>query len=111
MRTFIFSLVLVIIAIFCVGVLTSNAQKVIRSVEPPTDLEYRPYAVRLYAVQKLPVVNNALMRWEATVVWHKYPTDWAEIEHLVVLPEFMRRRGYRICKDCPLEILPITPMP
>jgi hypothetical protein len=100
-----------IVLLICFGQVLSNAQKVIRSVEPPTELEYRPYAVRLYAVQKLPVVNNALMRWEATVVWHKYPTDWAEIEHLVVLPEFMRRRGYRICKDCPLEILPITPMP
>jgi hypothetical protein len=102
---------LVIFGLVIFGQVLSNAQKVIRSVEPPTDLEYRPYAVRLYAVQKLPVVNPALMRWEATVVWHKYPTDWAEIEHLVVLPEFMRRRGYRICKDCPLEILPITPMP
>lgn len=100
-----------IVLLICFGQVLSNAQKVIRSVEPPTDLEYRPYAVRLYAVQKLPVVNNALLRWEATVVWHKYPTDWAEIEHLVVLPEFMRRRGYRICKDCPLEILPIKPMP
>jgi hypothetical protein len=100
-----------IVLLICFGQVLSNAQKVIRSVEPPTELEYRPYAVRLYAVQKLPVVNPALMRWEATVVWHKYPTDWAEIEHLVVLPEFMRRRGYRICKDCPLEVIPIKPMP
>jgi hypothetical protein len=100
-----------IVLLICFGQVLSSAQKVIRSVEPPTGLEYRPYAVRLYAVQKLPVVNPALMRWEATVVWHKYPTDWAEIEHLVVLPEFMRRRGYRICKDCPLEVLPILPTP
>jgi hypothetical protein len=100
-----------IVLLICFGQVLSNAQKVIRSVEPPTGLEYRPYAVRLYAVQKLPVVNNALMRWEATVVWHKYPTVWAEIEHLVVLPEFMRRRGYRICKDCPLEVIPILPTP
>jgi hypothetical protein len=100
-----------IVLLICFGQVLSNAQKVIRSVEPPAELEYRPYAVRLYAVQKLPVVNPALMRWEATVVWHKYPTDWAEIEHLVVLPEFMRRRGYRICKDCPLEVIPILPAP
>jgi hypothetical protein len=102
---------LVIFGLVIFGQLVSSAQKVVRSVEPPTDLEYRPYAVRLYAVQKLPVMNPALMRWEATVVWHKYPTDWAEIEHLVVLPEFMRRRGYRICKDCPLEVIPILPTP
>lgn len=100
-----------IVLLICFGQVLSNAQKVIRSVEPHTGLEYRPYAVRLYAVQKLPVMNPALMRWEATVVWHKYPTDWAEIEHLVVLPEFMRRRGYRICKDCPLEVIPILPAP
>ena len=102
--------------IFCFvifGQVLSTAQKVARSVDrpTPTDLEYRAYAVRLYAVQKLPVVNPALLPWEATVVWHKYPTDWAEIEQLVTLPDFLRRRGYRICKDCPLEVLLIKPMP
>ena len=104
---------LVIICLVIFGQILSNAQKIARTLDAPQgkDLEYRPYSVRLYAVQKLPVVNPALMRWEATVVWHKYPTDWAEIEHLVTLPEFMRRRGYRICKDCPLEILTIKPMP
>jgi len=102
---------LVIFGLVIFGQVLSNAQKVMRSVEPPTDLKYRPYAVRLYAVQKLPVVNNALMRWEATVVWHKYPTDWSEIEQLVTLPDFLRRRGYRICKDCPLEVLLIKPLP
>ncbi len=102
-----------IVLLICFGQITSNAQKIARTLDAPQgkDLEYRPYSVRLYAVQKLPVVNPALMRWEATVVWHKYPTDWAEIEHLVVLPEFMRRRGYRICKDCPLEVIPILPAP
>lgn len=102
-----------IVLLICFGQITSNAQKIARTLDAPQgkDLEYRPYSVRLYAVQKLPVVNPALMRWEATVVWHKYPTDWAEIEHLVILPEFMRRRGYRICKDCPLEVIPILPTP
>jgi len=102
---------LVIFGLVIFGQLSSNAQKVIRNVEPPTELEYRPYAVRLYAVQKLPVMNPALLRWEATVVWHKYPTDWSEIEQLVTLPDFLRRRGYRICKDCPLEVLLIKPLP
>ena len=101
--------------IFCLvifGQVLSNAQKIARTLDAPQgkDLEYRPYSVRLYAVQKLPVVNPALMRWEATVVWHKYPTDWAEIEHLVTLPPFIRKRGYKICKDCPLEVIEILPM-
>ena len=102
---------LVIFGLVIFGQLLSNAQKVIRNIEPLTELEYRPYAVRLYAVQKLPVVNNALMRWEATVVWHKYPTECTEIDQLVTLPPFIRKRGYKICKDCPLEVVEILPLP
>jgi hypothetical protein len=74
------------------------------------DVVFKPYAVRLYLVHKLPVPNPALLRWESTVVWHKYPTDWTEIDQLVTLPDFIRRRGYKICKDCPLEVVEIRPM-
>jgi hypothetical protein len=93
-------------------VLTNGyAQKRIETQKDPVkqDLDFRPYAVRLYLVHFLPTVNPALLKWETTVVWHKYPTDWTEIEQLVVLPAFIKRRNYRICKDCPLEVVPILP--
>lgn len=98
-----------LIAIFGLFLSTAIAQK---RITPPTDnVEFRAYSVRLYLVHFLPTVNPALLRWETTVVWHKYPTDWTEIEYLVTLPAFIKRRNYRICKDCPLEVVPILPAP
>jgi hypothetical protein len=93
--------------LFCAIGLMATAQRVH---EPKDDITFKPYAVRLYLVHKLPVPNPALLRWESTVVWHKYPTEWTEIDQLVTLPDFIRRRGYKICKDCPLEVVEIPPL-
>jgi hypothetical protein len=98
---------LVIFGLVIFGQIMSTAQVKVSKNQTDTDLELRAYTVRLYLVQKLPVMNNSLMPWIAAVVYHKYPTSWSEIELLVSVPEFARRRGYRICKDCPLEVLPI----
>jgi hypothetical protein len=93
--------------LFCAIALMATAQRKGEGHVP--ELVFKPYAVRLYLVHFLPTVNPALLKWETTVVWHKYPTDWTEIEQLVVLPAFIKRRNYRICKDCPLEVVPILP--
>jgi hypothetical protein len=95
--------------LFCAIALIATAQRKGEGHVP--ELVYKPYAVRLYLVHRLPVPNPALLKWDATVVWHKYPTDWSEIDQLVTLPDFIRRRGYKICKDCPLEVLEIRPLP
>jgi hypothetical protein len=91
----------IITFLFCIITLLASAQV-------KQEYDIRAYSVKLYLVHFLPTVNPALLRWETTVFYHKYPTGLEDIEKLVVLPQFIKRRNYRICKDCPLEIMLIS---
>jgi len=85
--------------LFCAIAMIASAQRKGEGHVP--ELVFKPYAVRLYLVHKLPVPNPALLKWESTVVWHKYPTDWTEIDQLVTLPDFIRRRGLQDLQGLP----------
>lgn len=91
--------------IFVFMVTYGFSQQPTLDVPEPTGI--RAYGVKMYLVQRLPVVNNALLPFETTVFANKYPTDINYVETLFQLPEFIRKRGYKVCKDCPFQVVPI----
>jgi hypothetical protein len=78
--------------------------------EEPIDLtgvNSRKYFVQVYLVQRGPLFSPALFQYSDTISSDRYPKSIEEIEKLLVLPDWVLRRKYVICKDCNFVIFSV----